>query len=143
MTFVMSVSVGWADPAGAKGLYACLTPSINLRIVGTNWPSVLLAPKSAPPERSEARIDQINDPAVHRVRMLKQEAVTVHAPTGKVERQLERSVITIGGGATQPSASKVAVAMLPRAVSVMLVSTVTVKTLYPLMDGHVVRITDT
>jgi hypothetical protein len=69
--------------------------------------------------------------------MLKQKAgSTIHTPTGKVECQLKRSVITIGGETVLPSAPKVAVAVLPRAVSVMFVSSLIVIGLYLLMDAH-------
>ena len=133
MTFVM----GLGGSSWSKG-FVCLSDAVNqLANCRHELLVCFLRPELRVPKRSEARLrDQVDHPRMHSVRMLKQEAVTVHTPTGKVERQLERSVITIGGEAIWPGAPKVAVAMLPRAVSVMLVSTVIAKGLYLLVDGH-------
>ena len=61
---------------------------------------------------------------MHCVSALKKEAVAVHAPAGEVEPQLEGRVVTISvvGEAGSPGAPKVSIAMLPRAVAVILVA---------------------
>src|SRR5260221_8359655 len=90
-----------------------------------------------PKNEETARAQQVNYSQVHSVGMLKKETgPAIHSPTGEIKRELQRCVISIGRQSLRGSPSKIAIAVFPRTVSVVLATGTSANSLDLLMDRH-------